>query len=73
MIIPGQSKDVSDMDGKRFGKTIRLFLMDGISNGRIVCELSNWSGKAYKIPRGFVKVSLKLIVCNRIDQRLSNS
>jgi hypothetical protein len=29
--------------------------MDGIPNGRISCELSNWSGKAYKIPRGFVK------------------
>ena len=43
------------MNGKRFGKTIRLFLMDGIPNGRISCELSNWSGKAYKIPRGFVK------------------
>ena len=43
------------MNDKRFGKTIRLFLMDGIPNGRISCELSNWSGKAYKIPRGFVK------------------
>ena len=43
------------MNGKKFGKTIRLFLMDGIPNGRIACELSNWSGKAYKIPRGFVK------------------
>jgi len=43
------------LSAKKFGKTIRLFLMDGIPNGRIACELSNWSGKAYKIPRGFVK------------------
>ncbi|MEN7547222.1 GIY-YIG nuclease family protein [Rapidithrix thailandica] len=35
----------------KFGKTIKLFLIDGDSNGRMTCELSNWSGKAYKIPR----------------------
>ncbi len=29
--------------------------MDGIPNGRMACELSNWSGKAYKIPRGALK------------------
>ena len=34
-----------------FGKTITLFLIDGDPNGRISCELSNWAGKAYKIPR----------------------
>lgn len=34
-----------------FGKTIRIFLMDGDPNGRMTCELSNWTGKAYKIPR----------------------
>jgi len=37
------------------GKTIKLFLIDGDANGRISCELSNWSGKAYKIPRTKVK------------------
>ena len=36
-------------------KTIKLFLMDGDPNGRISCELSNWSGKAYRIPRSEVK------------------
>ena len=36
---------------KNFGKKITLFLIDGIPNGRITCELSNWTGKAYKIPR----------------------
>ena len=34
-----------------FRKTIKLFLIDGDPNGRISCELSNWAGKAYKIPR----------------------
>lgn len=29
--------------------------MDGEPNGRITCELSNWTGKAYKIPRIKVK------------------
>jgi|WetSurMetagenome_2_1015567.scaffolds.fasta_scaffold141995_2 hypothetical protein len=35
----------------KFGKTIKLFLIDGEPNGRMTCELSNWSGKAYRIPR----------------------
>ena len=39
----------------RYGKTIKLFLMDADPNGRIICELSNWTGKAYRIPRGKVK------------------
>ena len=40
---------------KKFGKTIKLFLIDGDPNGRMTCELSNWTGKAYKIPRIKVK------------------
>jgi hypothetical protein len=39
----------------KFGKTIKIFLIDGDPNGRMICELSNWSGKAYKIPRIKVK------------------
>jgi len=35
----------------QFGKTIKIFLIDGDPNGRMTCELSNWTGKAYKIPR----------------------
>lgn len=38
-----------------FGKTISLFLIEGDPNKRWVCELSNWNGKAYKIPRIEVK------------------
>lgn len=46
----------------KFGKTIKIFLIDGEPNGRMSCELSNWSGKAYKIPR------IKIKDCNdRID------
>ena len=33
------------------GKSIRLFLIEGESSGRWKCELSNWTGLAYKIPR----------------------
>lgn len=36
------------------GKTIRQFLIDGQANGRWITELSNWTGKAYKIPRTYV-------------------
>ena len=39
-----------------FGKSIKLFLIDGNPNGRWACELSNWTGKAYKIPRTYIKV-----------------
>jgi hypothetical protein len=38
-----------------FGKTIKLFLIEGEPTGRMTCELSNWTGKAYKIPRIRVK------------------
>ena len=39
----------------KFGKTIKLFLLDADPDGRMICELSNWTGKAYRIPRGKVK------------------
>ncbi len=39
----------------KFGKTIKIFLIDGDSNGRMSCEISNWTGKAYKIPRTKIK------------------
>jgi len=40
---------------KAFGKTIRIFLIEGDPNGRMTAELSNWTGKAFKIPRIQVK------------------
>ncbi|MCF7939848.1 MAG: GIY-YIG nuclease family protein [Spirochaetales bacterium] len=42
---------------KNHGKTIKIFLIDGDPNGRMSCELSNWTGKAYKIPRIKIKES----------------
>lgn len=42
---------------KKRGRKITLYLIDGDANGRIMCELSNWSGKAYKIPRNLIKKS----------------
>lgn len=38
-----------------FGKTIRLFLVDGSVNGLITAELSNWTGIGVKVPRIKVK------------------
>lgn len=43
------------MFNTKYGKTIKLFLMDADPDGRMICELSNWTGKAYRIPRGNVK------------------
>jgi hypothetical protein len=40
---------------QKYGKTIKLFLLDADPDGRMICELSNWTGKAYRIPRGKVK------------------
>jgi hypothetical protein len=37
------------------GKSISLFLIDGTANGVIACELFNWTGKGYKIPRNQLK------------------
>ena len=37
-----------------FSKTIQMFIFDGNPNGRIMCELSNWNGRVYKISRSEV-------------------
>ena len=34
-----------------YGKTIELFLVNGTADSLIIAELSNWNGKAIKIPR----------------------
>lgn len=34
-----------------FDKTIQLFIFGGNPNGRIMCELSNWNGRVYKVSR----------------------
>ena len=34
-----------------YGKSIRLFLIEGEASGKWKCELSNWTSLAFKIPR----------------------
>lgn len=38
-----------------FGKTIRLFLLEGNTNSLVTAELSNWTGVGIKVPRIKVK------------------
>ena len=33
------------------GKSINVYLIDGVANGKIKAQISNWNGIAYKIPR----------------------
>ena len=44
-----------------YGKTIELFLVNGTADSLITAELSNWNGKAIKIPR------IEVVACNRDD------
>jgi hypothetical protein len=39
------------------GKSIQMFLLDGIADGRVFCQLGNWTGKACKIPRHMLRSS----------------
>jgi hypothetical protein len=32
-------------------RTVTIFFKDGVESGRLKCQLSNWEGVAYKIPR----------------------
>lgn len=38
-----------------FSKTIQMYIFDGDPNGRIMCELSNWNGRVYKISRNQIQ------------------
>lgn len=44
-----------------YGKTIELFLVNGTADSLIIAELSNWNGKAIKIPR------IEVSSCDRED------
>ncbi|MCD8301302.1 MAG: GIY-YIG nuclease family protein [Clostridiales bacterium] len=44
-----------------YGKTVELFLVNGTADSLITAELSNWNGKALKIPR------IELSACDRKD------
>jgi len=47
-------KVVVFMENRTFARSIKIFLIDGMPHGRMSVELSNWTGKAYKIPRTMV-------------------
>ena len=44
-----------------YGKSIELFLVNGTADSLIIAELSNWNGKAIKIPR------IEISSCDRDD------
>lgn len=44
-----------------YGKSIELFLVNGTADSLITAELSNWNGKALKIPR------IEVAACSRDD------
>lgn len=44
-----------------YGKSIELFLVNGVADSTITAELSNWNGKAIKIPRNEIQA------CDRED------
>lgn len=44
-----------------YGKSIELFLVNGTADSLITAELSNWNGKAIKIPR------IEVAACDRDD------
>jgi len=46
-----------------YGKTIESFLVNGTADSLITAELSNWNGKAIKIPR------TEVLTCSREDLR----
>lgn len=46
-----------------YGKTIELFLVNGSADSLITAELSNWNGKAIKIPRIEVASSSREDIC----------
>ena len=44
-----------------YGKSIELFLVNGTADSIVTAELSNWNGKAIKIPR------IEVADCKRAD------
>lgn len=44
-----------------YGKLIELFLVNGTADSLVIAELSNWNGKAIKIPR------IEIASCNKED------
>ena len=49
------------------GKTIELFFVDGVADGIVTAELSNWNAQAIRIPRDSVKESSAEDVISALD------
>ena len=50
-----------------FGKTIELYLVNGTADSIVTAELSNWNGKAIKIPRIEVSSCKRADICDAAD------
>lgn len=49
--INARESEGNEANTMAFSKTIQMYIFDGNPNGRIMCELSNWNGRIYKISR----------------------
>ena len=47
-------------------KLIEMRLLDGSADGRVICELRNWTGMAWKIPRRLLGSSADLEELSRV-------
>ncbi len=51
--MAGMSDNRADIgEARRAGRTVRLFLADGLPHGIVVADVGNWNGKALAAPRG---------------------
>ena len=67
---------MDNMISNTYGKRIELFLVNGNADGIITCEVSNWNGKAIKIPRSEIqeckrddiqKTGVYFLICKEDD------
>ena len=56
-----RNRDKRSVTLMAYGKSIEIFLVNGTADSFITAELSNWNGKAIKIPR------IEVASCNRDD------
>ena len=66
MIQYYRKSDYQHIEGKTmaYGKTIELYLVNGTADSIITAELSNWNGKAIKIPRIDVSSCKRQDICD---------
>ena len=54
-----------------YGKSIELFLVNGTADSLTIAELSNWNGKAIKIPRIEVSSCYREDIAQEYDETIS--